>query len=251
MPTTLEVWNHIQRQLFPMLREELGTLTDKDSQFVEVMGVLPLGLFLEPYGWAGTGCSPHERAWLVHAFIAKAVYEFPTTRALIEALQARPALRRLCGWESLGDLPHESTFSRAFAAFAEDELPQKIHAALVCRQRGDQLVGHVSRDSSAIDGCEKPAPRPPAAPKVPARRGRPARGQERPRLLRNGWTSSPGAPWPRIWPTCPPPARWVASATARAIKSVGLYVQLNSAYPWRELFRHCHRRLLALGSASG
>jgi hypothetical protein len=30
-----------------------------------------------------------------------------------------------------------------------------------------------------------------------------------------------------------------------------VYVQLNSAYPWQELFRHCHRRLLALGSASG
>jgi hypothetical protein len=28
-------------------------------------------------------------------------------------------------------------------------------------------------------------------------------------------------------------------------------VQLNSAYPWPELFRLCHRRLLALGSASG
>ena len=30
-----------------------------------------------------------------------------------------------------------------------------------------------------------------------------------------------------------------------------VYVQLNSAYPWPELLRHCHRRLLALGSASG
>ena len=30
-----------------------------------------------------------------------------------------------------------------------------------------------------------------------------------------------------------------------------VYVQLNTAYPWQELFRLCHRRLLALGSASG
>ena len=30
-----------------------------------------------------------------------------------------------------------------------------------------------------------------------------------------------------------------------------VYVQLNSAYPWQELFRHCQRRLQALGSASG
>jgi len=178
MPTTLQVWNHIQRHLFPILGEELGLLTERDRQFVEIMGLVPLGAFLEPYRWAGTGCPPHERAWLVHAFIAKAVYEFPTTRALIEALKARPALRQLCGWES--NLPHESTFSRAFAAFARDELPQKIHSAMVCRQRGQRLAGHVSRDATAIDACEKPAPKPPAPPKVPAKRGRPAKGQERP-----------------------------------------------------------------------
>jgi hypothetical protein len=30
-----------------------------------------------------------------------------------------------------------------------------------------------------------------------------------------------------------------------------VYVQLNTAYPWQELFRLCHRRLLALSRASG
>ena|ERR1017187_2841719 len=180
MPAILEIWNHVQRRLFPVLEEEMGPLTAKDRQFVEIMGLLPLGPFLESYRWVGVGCPPHERAWLVHAFIAKAVYEFPTTRALLEALAARPTLRRLCGWESVSDIPHESTFSRAFAAFAQDELAQKIHAALVCRHRGPALVGHVSRDATAIDGCEKPAPKPVAPPKAPAKRGRPAKGEERP-----------------------------------------------------------------------
>jgi hypothetical protein len=180
MPATLEIWNHLQRQLFPVLEEELGTLTAKDRQFVEVMGLIGLGPFLESYRWCGVGCPPHERAWLVHAFIAKSVYEFVTTRALLEALAARPTLRRLCGWESASDIPHESTFSRALAAFSQDELPQKIHAALVCRQRGQRLVGHVSRDATAIEACEKPAPKPAAPPQTPAKRGRPAKGQERP-----------------------------------------------------------------------
>jgi hypothetical protein len=180
MATTFEIWNCIQRQLLPVMQEEIGSLTDKDRQFVEVMGLAPLGLFLEPYRWCGMGCPPHERAWLVHAFIAKSVYEFPTTRALLEALAARPTLRRLCGWESAGAVPHESTFSRAFAAFSQDELPQKIHAAMVCRQRGQRLAGHVSRDSTAIEGCEKPALKGPAVPKVPGKRGRPAKGQEPP-----------------------------------------------------------------------
>jgi hypothetical protein len=180
MPTTLEIWAHIQRQLFPVLTEELGPLTERDRQFVEVMSLVPLGSFLEPFRWCGVGCPPHERAWLVHGFIAKAVYEFTTTRALIEALLARPTLRRLCGWASASEVPHEATFSRAFAAFARAELPQKLHAALVCRQRGSHLVGHVSRDATAIEACEKVAPKSPAPPKAPAKRGRPAKGEARP-----------------------------------------------------------------------
>ena len=192
MASTLEIWNHLQRQLFPLLIEELGPLTGKDRQFVEVMGLIPLGALLEPYRWCGVGCPPHERAWLVHAFIAKAVYEFTTTRALLEALAARATLRRLCGWESAGEVPHESTFSRAFATFSYDELPQKIHEAMVCRQRGQRLVGHVSRDATAIEGCEKPAPKAPTSPKIAAKRGRPAKDEQRPPALPRRLELQPG-----------------------------------------------------------
>ena len=55
MPTTLEIWNHIQRQLFPVLVEEFGSLTERDRQFVEILGLVPLGPFLEPYRWGGIG----------------------------------------------------------------------------------------------------------------------------------------------------------------------------------------------------
>ena len=41
----------------------------------------------------------------------------------------------------------------------------------------------------------------------------------------------------------------VASQVRVSVRRV--YVQLNTAYPWQELFRLCQRRLLALGSASG
>jgi hypothetical protein len=161
------------------LEEEIGSLTDKDRQFVEVVSLVPLGQFLEPYRWGGVGCPPHERAWLVHAFIAKSVYEFPTTRALLEALAARPTLRRLCGWDSADAVPHESTFSRAFAAFATDELAQRIHEAMIRQHRSQRLAGHVSRDATAIEGCEKPAPKPVPAPQAPRKRGRPAKGEVR------------------------------------------------------------------------
>lgn|SRR2546425_499995 len=179
MPQILEIWNHLQRRLFPVLEEEIGPLTEKDRHFVEVISLVPLGPFLEPYRWSGIGCPPKERAWIVHALIAKAVYQFPTTRALLEALKARPNLRRLCGWESLQAIPSESTFSRAFAQFSADELLQKVHAAMIERHRSAKLVGHVSRDATAIDGREKPVAKAPPAPAPPKKRGRPAKGEVR------------------------------------------------------------------------
>jgi hypothetical protein len=120
---------------------------------------------------------------MAHAFLAKAVYQIPTTRALIDALKARPTLRRLCGWERATDIPSESTFSRAFADFAHGQLPQQLHAALVQTHLGNKLIGHVSRDSTAIEGAEKPPPKAPSAetPAVPKRKpGRPRKGEEPP-----------------------------------------------------------------------
>jgi len=178
-----DIWRHLQRQLFPTLLEELGDLGQKDQEFVEVVALLDLGSLLEPYRWKGIGCPPRERVWIVHAFIAKEVYRFGTREALVDALRARPMLRRLCGWETAGEIPSLSTFCRAFAQFAADELPQKIHEALVKKHCGPKLVGHVSRDATAIPVPERAAPRPP--PAVPAgprrKRGRPKKGQAPPK----------------------------------------------------------------------
>lgn len=187
MPIALQdLWQHLQRQLFPTLIEEVGELGEKDREFVQVVSLLPLGKFLEPYRWKRIGCPPHERAWLVHAYIAKGVYQFGTTEALVVALKANPTLRRLCGWERASDVPSTSTFSRAFGRFAADELPQKVHEALVKRHCGPKLVGHTSHDSTAVSVPERP-PAPavptaaaPAPPVVRRKRGRPKKGQEPP-----------------------------------------------------------------------
>lgn len=165
-----------------MLVEEVGELTDKDRQFIEVMALVPAGALMEPFGWQGIGRKPEERQWIFNSFIAKAVYQFSTTRALIDGVKARPVLRRLCGWESVDDVPAEYTFSRAFAAFSAGELPQQIHAAMVPTHQGDKLVGHLSRDATAIRGHERPRLKPASAtvPAVPKKRGRPKKGEVRP-----------------------------------------------------------------------
>lgn len=175
------IFHGLQRQLFPALADELGTLSALDQQFCEVISLTQLGRFTAGYEWCGDGRPPCARVWLAHAFIAKSVYQFPTTAALIEALKARPTLRRLCGWESPDDIPSEPTFSRAFATFAKDKLPQRIHETMVKTHAGNKLVGHVTRDATAIEAPERPAPKPVApAPAPPAKRGRPKKGEVRP-----------------------------------------------------------------------
>ena len=84
------------------------------------------------------------------AFVGKAVYGHPTTRAIIETLHASPNFRRICGFVMIGDIPSEATFSRAFKEFARFGLGERIHAALVARYVKPELVGHISRDATAI-----------------------------------------------------------------------------------------------------
>ena len=175
-----DIWKHLQRQLFPMLLEEVGELGEKDHLFVRVISLLPLGQWLERYDWCGLGCPPHSRSWMLHAFIAKEVYQFPNREALVDALKARPTLRRLCGWESGDEVPSLSTFCRAFQQFAQDELPHKIHAALIQKHCQPKLVGHVSRDATAISAPERPVqtkPVPPTESNVRRKRGRPKKGE--------------------------------------------------------------------------
>jgi hypothetical protein len=56
----------------------------KDEPFVQVVALLPRGRFLSRDPGCGNARPPHERIWLLHAFIAKAVYQFPTTEGPAE-----------------------------------------------------------------------------------------------------------------------------------------------------------------------
>jgi hypothetical protein len=83
---------------------------------------------------------------------------------LIDRARVDKTFRRLCGWSRIGAIPSEATFSRAFAEFSASELPSRLHAALIVRTHKDRLVGHVARDSTAIESREKPfRPEKPAA----------------------------------------------------------------------------------------
>jgi hypothetical protein len=167
----------IQRQLFPMLEEEIGKLSDKQKRFVEVLELSQIERFMSPFRWKFIGAKPQDRLPIAKAFIAKAVWNFPTTRTLLDYIENSPSLRRLCGWESACEIPSESTFSRAFADFADFHLPEKIHQDMVKETLRDTVIGHISRDATAIPAREKPAAKSAPVPTTPKKRGRPRKGQ--------------------------------------------------------------------------
>src|SRR5271168_2200925 len=130
-------------------------LTETHKQVVVALEVADVEAFVQ--AWPGLpGRPPCDRAALARAFVAKAVIGLPTTSMLIERLTVDKQLRRLCGWERPAELCSEATFSRAFAEFARSELPSRVHEALIKRTHEDRLVGHISRDATAIEAREKP-----------------------------------------------------------------------------------------------
>ncbi len=103
------------------------------------------------------GRKPHERKFLARAFVAKALYRHKTTSDLLRALQSSVNLCRICGFSKLSDIPSESTFSRAFSEFYAHDIGGLALNALAGDYLSQELVGHISRDSTAITGREKPA----------------------------------------------------------------------------------------------
>ena len=115
---------------------------------------------------------------MANALIAKAVWNRATTKGLIDRIKARPSLRRICGWDCVSAVPNERMFSRPYATFALRELPANIHQAVVTQHMGSHLCGHISRDSTAIVGREKPLKKK-SNPKQAQKRGRPRKGDVR------------------------------------------------------------------------
>jgi DDE family transposase/transposase-like protein DUF772 len=167
----------IQQHLFPMQEEVLGQLTDKHKLFVKIVELAKIEKFISPECRGSMGRPPHSRICIAYAFVAKAVWNCTTTRCLLDRVQSDPRLRRLCGWESGGDIPGESTFSRAFDEFAQSALPSRIHEAMVKEHCGEKLVGHISRDSTPIDGREKAVKKESKKDKPKRKRGRPKKGE--------------------------------------------------------------------------
>ena len=154
--TLLQCAHVFQQHLFPQLEAEVGPLSPQFQLLSAVMSLVPLGPALSARR-ASTGRPARDRAALATAFFAKSILNLSTTRQLMDRLRCDAVLRRLCGWNHVKALPHESKFSRAFSLFATSELPQQLHAAVIAATQHNRLVGHIARDSTAIDARERVA----------------------------------------------------------------------------------------------
>jgi len=183
-------WNHIQSSLFPWLREEVEPMTELLGRLITILDVIGLQAFV-PEPPRGRGRPPEDRRALARAFVAKVVLGVPTTGALIERLAIDKSLRRIIGWERRAQVPSESTFSRAFAEFAQSDLPDRMHAALIERTIGGRVVGVIARDATEIEAREKPVDKdkkgkddsspPPTRAEPQKKPGRPRKDADRPK----------------------------------------------------------------------
>jgi hypothetical protein len=180
--TLSQYWLRIQSSLFPWLEEELGELTKKEQKLVTILELIQIERFTT-FSRSLRGRPPKERAAIARAFVAKAVYNMPTTRALLDRLASDKKLRRICGWEHKGGIPSESTFSRVFAEFSESQLPALVHQAMISEDLSEDIISHISRDGTEIEVREKPSKETKAEvesnEEKPKRKpGRPKKGEE-------------------------------------------------------------------------
>ena len=146
--------NLLQTELFPLLESSLGPLSKQSKLLAAVVSLQPLARFVKSLR-SHTGRRPASRLRLATSFLAKAIYNLPTTRHLIQRLQTDTPLRRLCGWDNAAQVPTEATFSRAFGEFAAVGLPAQIHAALVQQTQQSSVIEHIARDSTAIHARQR------------------------------------------------------------------------------------------------
>ena len=172
---------NIQKKLFPSIEEELGPLSKKQQKLIKILEFVSIEKFIKQENNRYKGRPSKDRQILARAFVAKIVYNIPKNNQLRDQILSDKVLREICGWDCNGKVPSESTFSRAFSEFSENKLPELAHESLIRESLGTQLIGHVSRDSTAIPSREKPYKnvKKKKKKKKKNKRGRPKKGEAR------------------------------------------------------------------------
>ena len=164
-----DAWQRFQGELLPSLAGEVGPAGREARQVRRRPRPGRGGRGTSTTATGASATLSADRRALARAFVAKAVWDMPTTTVLTGRLRYDPTLRRPVGWSRVSEVPGEPAFSRALPWFAETRLPERMHGAPGRAAYAGSVVGHISRDPPATVGRERPAPKPQEKPKRKAR----------------------------------------------------------------------------------
>jgi hypothetical protein len=108
IPTLSKMWlkvKNLENSLFPELQEQFGVLSPKEQKLIKILDFAEI----EKNVCTTSKTNPlKDREQIARAFIAKSVYNFQTTRDLIDRLHIDRTLRILCGWRYSNNIPSEN-----------------------------------------------------------------------------------------------------------------------------------------------
>ena len=150
-----------QMELFQNMDESIDALSEDQMTFIEHYALISgnvRGLF--PHANL-TGRPLASRESILKLFFMKAFLNLPTTNFARDLVLCAYSWRRICGFEFTGEVPSESTRSRAFAEFSGNNAIVSIHSGLLKAYVKDTrtLLCNVSNDSTEIKAREQRAPK--------------------------------------------------------------------------------------------
>ena len=182
IPSLSKMWLkviNLEQSLFPKLEESIGSLSPKEEKLIKILDFAEIERFVSTVQITNP---PKDREEMARAFVAKQVYNFQTTSALIDRLKIDRTLRVICGWRHKNTIPSESKFSRVFKEFSQQCIASKAHDLFIENYLSETLFFYSSIDSTAIELREKSVMYGKSKKEVkPKRRqGRPKKGEELP-----------------------------------------------------------------------
>ncbi len=151
-----------------------GYVTDEHRAFIQMLRVIEEFLPLCDRPGNVVGRKSYDETAMVRSCLAKQFFNIGTVTSLRNRLLSDPSLRQICGFSTV---PSEATFSRRYVQYAHEKLMERTLGPLVSSYLDGRIVGHVSRDSTAIEARER-ARNTKKEVKPKGKRGRPKRGSE-------------------------------------------------------------------------
>ena len=155
-------------------------LTDYHRVFLAMSRVIEDALPHIEENRALTGRKAYALLPFIRAFLAKSFFKLTTDKDLILRIKSDSSLRNICGFSKI---PSEASFSKRFEIIACLKLMGRGINTMAEEYHKGHILGHVSRDSTAIAAREKPINKKKdvkEVEKTKKKRGSPKKGEECP-----------------------------------------------------------------------